>query len=407
MPTSEPFHLANGRHAYVAECVATWLSWRLNENESTRAAGKYARTHGEDVWNVLVGAQTDPAPDSPAEAVLDTMPEEYRGLLLENEPAVAQAWRFMGSVYMGSGGSALRGRDIARDGWKQFAKLADSVATLAFGFGWDLSQAWQVFGDVNAAGDAEAVTRIAKLAGRFVVALKGACATRVAGAVGDLYSVEQGSDLSRLLPVERLALGQPETEPVFFSRLESRRLLQYSVRGRAPAARGPIVLAIDESGSMHGARNDWAKAATLAIAQVARAQKRSVAVVHYSTSTVEHELDPSSPADVLKTIRSFLGGGTKIGLALDRALTQVNMLTRKGDAGADVILVTDGIDGDAGAIDNAVTELGAVSARLWTVAIECQIPASNPLRARASAYAELGVPQLTDASSVVALAGAV
>ena len=73
--------------------------------------------------------------------------------------------------------------------------------------------------------------------------------------------------------------------------------------------------------------------------------------------------------------------------------------------GADVILVTDGIDGDVNAQETAIAEGHVIGARLWTVAIECDIPDKSPLRAKAAHYIRLGRSDLTD-KSVTLLAGA-
>lgn len=402
---SAAFHVARRRH----DSVLGWIA----RNDAPRQWGPGCEEEAASnernaaaVWDAIVGAESAPPADSPAECASDTMPEQHRALLVENEPAAAVAWSLLELVYVSQEITPLARRDLARAAWERFEEQASTVEKMALGFGWSLGDSWQVWRDIGQAGNTADVTRIAELAGRFVVALKGAVASRVAGAMGDLHSVEQGADLSRVLPSERMLMADPVTEPMFADRLESRRLMQYSVRGRAPAGRGPIVMAIDESGSMHGRRNDWAKAATLAVAQVAKAGKRPVSVVHFATGCVEHELDPSNVEQVLRTIRSFLNGGTSIGLALERALEQVKALAKKGDTGADIILATDGIDGSESRIVAAVEALRAYGARLWLVAIECRIHEGHPLRAGAETYIELGVESLTDPTSMVSLKGA-
>jgi len=209
------------------------------------------------------------------------------------------------------------------------------------------------------------------------------------------------------LPSERLLLTDPLLELEFFGKLDERRLLQYSVRGTNKASRGPIVLCLDESSSMHAGRHRWAKAAALAIARVARDERRPVVVVHYSTSLALTELDPSQAESVLRVLRSHLGGGTDTGRALAYAREQILALAERGKKGADVILVTDGVDSDPNnAIPPAVAALAAISARLWTVAIECDVSESSPLRAGAAAYVRLGGPELAQGDSVVPLLGA-
>jgi hypothetical protein len=71
-------------------------------------------------------------------------------------------------------------------------------------------------------------------------------------------------------------------------------------------------------------------------------------------------------------------------------------LAKKGDKGANVLLVTDGEDDSRGQSE-AIDKLGA---RLRTVAIECEIPAASPLRTRAVDYVRINEDQLTDHTSV-------
>ena len=370
--------------------------------------GNTAMARGAELWAVL-GGLTPPEADTPAESAADTMPEEHRALLGENDTATAAAWRLHaehGVLELSTLRPVVR-RDRARRAWAAFGERARAVETMAEGFGWDLSDAWRVWDQVAAAGDASTVADVASLAGRMVAALRGEAARRVRGAPGEIYSVEQGDDLSRLLPSERLLLTDPLLELEFFGRLDERRLLQYSVRGQNKASRGPIVLCLDESSSMHAGRHTWAKAAALAVARVAKDERRQVLVVHYSTSLALTELDPSNPESVLRVLRSRLGGGTAIGRALEYSREQIVALEARGRKGADVILVTDGVDHDPRAlIAPAVAALQAMSARLWTVAIDCEIAASSPLRSAAAAYVRLGGPELGEGASVVPLLGA-
>lgn len=166
----------------------------------------------------------------------------------------------------------------------------------------------------------------------------------------------------------------------------------------AKASKGPLVVLIDESDSMHGQRNKWAKAVTLAIARVAKDEDRAMHVIHYSTSLHAHAVDPKSAQDVLGTIRSFLGGGTAIGFALRRAVDVI-----AGLPGADAILVTDGIDGDESSIVQACDALQATGARLWTVAVECEIQPSHPLRSRAAGFTTMNGADLRDPKSAVSV----
>jgi uncharacterized protein with von Willebrand factor type A (vWA) domain len=158
---------------------------------------------------------------------------------------------------------------------------------------------------------------------------------------------------------------------------------------------------------MHGVRNTWAKAAAVALSRVASEEGRPVAVVHYSTSVKVQPLRPGDDAALLAMVSHFLSGGTAIGLALREGVQQVKALEQRGQRGADIVLVTDGIDGDVAAQTAAVDEALAMQARLWTVAIECDIPETSTLRARASQYTRLGAEALGDGMSVTLIGGVV
>jgi uncharacterized protein with von Willebrand factor type A (vWA) domain len=299
-------------------------------------------------------------------------------------------------------------RNLAREPWKAFEARAKQTELLAEGLGWDLSAAWTHTREVQLAkGDLGQVERIARLAGRMYAALRGNQAKRIKGVPSEVYSVEQGNDLGRLLPAEQVLLTDPALEIVGLERIASRRAAQYAMRGTAKRSKGPLVLALDESSSMHARRNEWAKAAAVALARVASEEKRPVAVVHYSTSTKVQPLQPGDGAAVLEMIGRFLGGGTAIGLALSVGVQQVKALAHKGQTGADIVLVTDGVDGNEAAQRAALDEAHALNVRLWTVAIECEVPATSPLRVTAAHYTRLGGADLGDGKSITLVGDAV
>ena len=113
------------------------------------------------------------------------------------------------------GASAFEMRSAAREEWATFDKKAKQVKHLSDGFGWDLSSAWAQVRQVDATGDdMDRVERIARLAGRMFASLRGAHASKVHGVSGEVYSVEQGNDVARLLPAETVLLTDPQLEVV-------------------------------------------------------------------------------------------------------------------------------------------------------------------------------------------------
>ena len=358
-----------------------------------RARALWAACSGEDPR----------APGTAAEAVADTLPAELAPVLKVEPSAAAFAFKAMTAV--DGARTPFEMRERARKAWKAVEEHAAQLGRIEEGFGWDRSAAWKHEREVKARGESMVnIERIARLAGRMYAALKGNAARKIPNAPAEVYSVTLGNDVSRLLPSESGQLGVAGLDLPVLYRIASKKAAVYAVRGDRPASKGPLVFLLDESGSMHGPRNEWSKAAAIAIARVAAEDKRPVAVVHFSTSISVQYLDPRSPAGVLEMITTFLSGGTYIAGALREGVRQVAALQRMGKKGADLVVVTDGIDelsGQKGALDDAA----ALGARLFTVAIECEIRESDPLRARASTYTELG-DEMLSAEGVIALAGA-
>lgn len=366
-----------------------------------------------NLWDGVTGRDT--MLGSVGEALTDTMPGEVALLVANDVPAayaVAAAWTTMRHV--GPTDSPHKMREAARECWAIFMARAEATEELTRNLGWgaDDSLAWTTTQDITTdKGELEMIQRVARLAGRMYSELKGSAVRKVPGMSGEVYSVEQGNALARLLPSELAYLSDPSTEILALEHIASKRAGQYAVRGETPRSRGPLVLVLDESDSMResrsgNSRNEWCKAAALAVARVAAEDRRPVSVVHYSTSTKVQHLLPRDSKGVLEMIRTFLTGGTAIGLALDVAGRQVEELARRGDHGADVILVTDGVSHDTNEQTAALDKLKVMKARLYTVAIECGIAPESPLRACATSYSELGRDRLTDSSSVSVLAKA-
>src|SRR5260221_504043 len=142
------------------------------ENES-RAA---------DLWHAVSGIQVGLKGGTFAEAVSDTASPEHAALLAVDGVASGTAFSILWnrSRRVHAAASPFQLRDIARGGWEEFDQEAGKVRELADGFGWDLGAAWTQTRDVQLAqGDMGQVERIARLAGRMFVALRGARAAPV------------------------------------------------------------------------------------------------------------------------------------------------------------------------------------------------------------------------------------
>ena len=113
---------------------------------------------------------------------------------------------------------------------------------------------------------------------------------------------------------------------------------------RPAAEDGPLILCLDTSGSMAGAREQVAKAVALEAARSARRARRRCLLYAFSGpgDLKQLELDPSTTtgaSDLLSFLRCSFGGGTDADAPLEAALLR---LEESEWAAADVLMVTDG-----------------------------------------------------------------
>ncbi len=193
--------------------------------------------------------------------------------------------------------------------------------------------------------------QLARLAGALRAEARAARRKSRERAATEVYRVGRGSQLSRLLPSELSALRHPLRRRDFLRRLLEEEISQYELRGDDRHGRGPVVVCLDGSGSMSGARELWAKAVALALLEIARKQGRRTRAIVFSGA----ESDLSSfdltgklkrvgcrPVDleqVVKLAECFPGGGTDFEKPLRAALQAVGESSLRG---ADIVFITDG-----------------------------------------------------------------
>ena len=108
--------------------------------------------------------------------------------------------------------------------------------------------------------------KVAMLAGRFERIARGKARSKVQPGIGEIHGVETGGNLSRLLPSELVALKHPVLKRQLWAKLMEQRALTYAMQGREPRAKGPVIILLDESGSMRDEdRFIWSKAVALAM----------------------------------------------------------------------------------------------------------------------------------------------
>ncbi|KAK9816841.1 hypothetical protein WJX72_005809 [[Myrmecia] bisecta] len=172
----------------------------------------------------------------------------------------------------------------------------------------------------------------------------------------------RSDDISRLLPSEAATLARGRTvrkaKLLFFAKLAEKALQTYERDGwaefptqitperrevRPTADRGPILLCVDTSGSMRGARELVAKALALECMRAAKAQERGCYVFAFAGPAEVRELelgtDMQSVNNLLSFLESVFNGGSDFNEPVKRCLGR---LTDAKWANSDILLVSDG-----------------------------------------------------------------
>src|SRR6266566_3237749 len=92
----------------------------------------------------------------------------------------------------------------------------------------------------------------------------------------------QGGEVARALAAELANFAMREREDLFYSKVVQHQLLTYELWQRHERPR-PVYLCLDNSGSMSGEKEVWAKASALALAHMALQHGRSVEIVLFGS----------------------------------------------------------------------------------------------------------------------------
>ena len=166
----------------------------------------------------------------------------------------------------------------------------------------------------KAARSNPALLRICSLAGKYRQLAQGLHKARSKNGVEEVTGLENSGDISRLVPSELMKLGIPELELDFLRRFVERQTLCREFDATEKVGLGPIVVVLDESGSMVGHRNESAKAIALTLAWIARRQGRWCGLVAFSGGSGHRvlALPPSkwNQVQVYAWLESFIGMGS-------------------------------------------------------------------------------------------------
>lgn len=252
---------------------------------------------------------------------------------------------------LASGNFALDGNIWNRKGWEKMdelreklenvKELRDLVRQLGRGGGWGpLRRAPVQYLDMNA--------RMGLL--------------RTTLEAQETRGLTRSDDISRLLPSEAATLARgmkvPTSKLIFYAKLAEKSLQTYERDGwgefptninidrreiRPTADRGPILLCVDTSGSMRGARELVAKALTLECMRAAKIQERGCYVFAFAgvkeVRELELNMDPKSIENLLEFLEKTFNGGSNFNAPIQMCLDR---LTQAQWANSDILLVSDG-----------------------------------------------------------------
>ena len=189
---------------------------------------------------------------------------------------------------------------------------------------------------------------IINIAGRFRRYAQTAQNSKVIVGKDDVTGIKLGGDMSKLLQSERMKLtcGIPEIEDLTAMRLLQKRLMIRETSASVKEDRGPVVICVDESGSMDGINVQEAKAIALAMYWIAKQQNRWCCLYGYSGGEEGNYVVLKPHEDLSEQVMEWLGHfysyGTTCDVPIDKLPSQWKDIDPpKGKT--DVIFLTDAL----------------------------------------------------------------
>ncbi len=185
----------------------------------------------------------------------------------------------------------------------------------------------------------------------------------------EIKGIRFGRDWTSLVSSEAALLAFPETEILFFRKTAESELLVWDHFTAAPPRvkdlhrnlerqkrndRGPVIVALDTSGSMRGKPEEVAKAIVVALLRVCLEEGRPCYLINFSSQFRCLDLSQVSTAlpELLRFLEFSFHGGTDLSPALREAL---RVLEEGSFREADVLIVSDfAVPKIPGALRNAI-----------------------------------------------------
>ena len=158
----------------------------------------------------------------------------------------------------------------------------------------------------------------------------------------EIKSVTMGDRIEDALPSDKMNLCNETTKKDFYRRMTENQLITYDKESQKDKNKGPIIVCIDQSGSMSGDKDMWAKALAVGILEVAQLQKREFACIPYDSrcrkTTIIHK-DEINPDKIISIAEERATGGTDFEEPLKEASKLIEDSNFKE---ADIVFITDG-----------------------------------------------------------------
>lgn len=187
---------------------------------------------------------------------------------------------------------------------------------------------------------------------------------------GEIQGLKYSNDIAASLPSEIAFLKNANTKKLFQLKFAQKQLLSFDFQNEVPKTKqeieteevsiekkepkGPIIICVDTSGSMHGTPENIAKTVTFALAKIAINEERKCFVISFSTDIETLEVKPNEDVEMtsvkdenyIQKLVNFLAmsfnGGTDAEPALKKA---IQMLKGEGEetgySNADVLMISD------------------------------------------------------------------
>tara|TARA_Y100001963_G_scaffold48513_1_gene68173 strand:+ start:2002 stop:3366 length:1365 start_codon:yes stop_codon:yes gene_type:complete len=158
--------------------------------------------------------------------------------------------------------------------------------------------------------------RILDWAGRFRRLAQAQQRQKVTHGQDEVDGIELAGDISRLLTSELSRLADPDLELITLKAIIEQAAMCYSMKDVENVGKGPIVVYVDESGSMYGEPIAQAKGIAVTMYWIARHQRRWCLLSGFSSHSQGHyiAIPPNATADarLVDWLEHFYGQGTDL-----------------------------------------------------------------------------------------------